>query len=290
MPIGEENLKHVSLEEYGGFICFVVDITSEKSAESDQRKAAEEAGERKKQQERFIDMISHKILNPLSALVHCVEDINDALREEEENGQVNTKQITEALETMNLCITHQKTIVDDVLSFSKLDSSMLDLRPQACQPEQQLRSTLKMFHAEFRKYNVDCEFRVDPAYKKLGVDWAMADLSRIGQVLINLSSNDIKFISPDKTNRKITCKVSAAKERPKSYPPDIVFFGSDSELMYPLNATDKPEWGGGDSIFVMVAIIDTEIGISEAGRRSFLSGSSRQHQKPTKCTAVLTLD
>jgi signal transduction histidine kinase/AmiR/NasT family two-component response regulator len=267
MPLGEENLRHVSLEEYGGLICSVVDITSEKSAESDQRKAAEEANERKKQQERFIDMISHEIRNPLSALVHCVEDIHDALREEEDNGQVNTKQITEALETMDLCITHQKTIVDDVLSFSKLDSSMLDLRPQTCQPEQQLRSTLKMFHAEFRKYNIDYEFRVDPAYRELGVDWAMADLSRIGQVLINLSSNAIKFISSDKTNRKITCKVSAAKERPKSYPPDIVFFGSDSELMHPLNATDKPEWGSGNVIFVMVALIDTGIGVSEEGQK-----------------------
>jgi signal transduction histidine kinase len=75
------------------------------------------------------------------------------------------------------CLRHEtsvsrirKTIVDDVLSFSKLDSSMLDLRPQACQPEQQLRSTLKMFHAEFREYNIDYEFRVDPAYRKLGVD------------------------------------------------------------------------------------------------------------------------
>lgn len=267
MPLGEENLRHVSLEEHGGFICSVVDITPEKSAASDQRKAAEEADERKKQQERFIDMISHEIRNPLSALVHCVEDINDALREEEDDGQVNTKQITEALETMNLCIMHQKTIVDDVLSFSKLDSSMLDLRPQACQPEQQLRGTLKMFHAEFRKYNIDYEFRVDPAYRKLGVDWAMADFSRIGQVLINLSSNAIKFISPEKTSRKITCKVSAAKERPKSYPPDIVFFGSDSELTYPLNATDKQEWGGGNVIFVMVAMIDTGIGISEEGQK-----------------------
>jgi len=31
-PLGDENLRHVSLGEYGGFICSVVDITSEKSA------------------------------------------------------------------------------------------------------------------------------------------------------------------------------------------------------------------------------------------------------------------
>ena len=59
-PLGDENLQHVSLREYGGFICSVVDISSEKSAELSERKAAKEAQERKEQQERFIDMISRK--------------------------------------------------------------------------------------------------------------------------------------------------------------------------------------------------------------------------------------
>jgi signal transduction histidine kinase len=79
MPLGVENSRHFSLEEHGGFICSVVNITPEKSAENNQRKVAEEADERKQQEERFVDMISHEIRNPLTALVHCVEDINGAL-------------------------------------------------------------------------------------------------------------------------------------------------------------------------------------------------------------------
>lgn len=51
----------MSLREYGGFICSVVDITSEKSAELAERKAAKDARERKEQQENFIDVISHEI-------------------------------------------------------------------------------------------------------------------------------------------------------------------------------------------------------------------------------------
>ena len=58
-PLGDENLQHVSLREYGGFICSIVDISSEKGTEINERKAAKEAQERKEQQERFIDMISH---------------------------------------------------------------------------------------------------------------------------------------------------------------------------------------------------------------------------------------
>jgi PAS domain-containing protein len=39
-PLGSDSLQHVSLREYGGFICSVVDITSEKSAEFAEREAA----------------------------------------------------------------------------------------------------------------------------------------------------------------------------------------------------------------------------------------------------------
>jgi hypothetical protein len=61
MPLGDEMLKHVSLREHGGFVCSIIDITSEKSAEIAERKAAQEASDRKEQQERFIDMISHEV-------------------------------------------------------------------------------------------------------------------------------------------------------------------------------------------------------------------------------------
>lgn len=58
-PLGDNSLQQASLRRYGGFICAVIDITSLKAAELSQKKAAREAQERKQQQERFIDMISH---------------------------------------------------------------------------------------------------------------------------------------------------------------------------------------------------------------------------------------
>lgn len=100
-PLGDDNLQHVSLREYGGFICSVVDITSEKSAELAERKAAKDARERKEQQERFIDMISHEIRNPLSALLHCSEDIEDAISD---LSNVDIASIKESVETINVCI------------------------------------------------------------------------------------------------------------------------------------------------------------------------------------------
>ena len=60
-PLGDERTGHASLHNQGGFLCAVIDITSTKAAELAQQKAAREAQERKDQQERFIDMISHEI-------------------------------------------------------------------------------------------------------------------------------------------------------------------------------------------------------------------------------------
>lgn len=88
-------------------------------------------------------MISHEIRNPLSAILHCTEDIDDAVK----NGQtkVDLDAIHEAVETIQLCISHQRNIVDDVLSFSKLDASMLSLSPKPCRPSMKLAMSLKMF-------------------------------------------------------------------------------------------------------------------------------------------------
>jgi len=267
-PLGDENLQHVSLREYGGFICSIVDITSEKSAELAERKSARQARERKEQQERFIDMISHEIRNPLSAVLHCAEDINDAISNETEGG-ISVESIREAVETINLCVLHQKNIVDDVLSFSKLDASLLSLVPRPSEPGRQLQNTLKMFQHEFRKQQLEFKYSVNDIYQEiLGPEhsWVLADLARASQVLINLITNAIKFTHRATGKKLIECMVAASLDRPKSYPPNVVFFESDN-LAHKMDATNTSEWGNGEVLYIMVAVRDTGIGISEEGQQ-----------------------
>ena len=117
----------------GGFICAVVDITEIKQAQLTQEKAATEARERKEQQERFIDMVSHEIRNPLSAVLHSAEEVKEVARGVGANHEDIREQISnilDAADTILLCVSHQNTLVDDILSFSKLDSMMLPLVPR----------------------------------------------------------------------------------------------------------------------------------------------------------------
>ncbi|KAJ5292141.1 hypothetical protein N7478_001392 [Penicillium angulare] len=244
----------------GGFIVTVSDITPEKKAELSQRKLVKDAEEHKQLQERFIDMISHEIRNPLSAMLHCTEDIMEATLAEEHHT-LSFSRIKKSAETISLCISHQKKILDDVLTFSKIDASMLLLSPRRVQPKLYFKDPISLFHPQFYKNNIQFDYQSDKSYTGCGVDWVVADLDRMSQVLINLLSNAIKFTAKSDDRRRIRVSIGASQDRPSSYPPNVVFFRS-GETALSLDKTSSPEWGDGDYAYIMLAVKDTGIGIS----------------------------
>ena len=57
------------------------DISKLKWAHNFQARLATEAREAKRQQEAFIDMVSHEMRNPLSAIVHCADGISSCVED-----------------------------------------------------------------------------------------------------------------------------------------------------------------------------------------------------------------
>ncbi|KAJ5982723.1 hypothetical protein N7451_012823 [Penicillium sp. IBT 35674x] len=249
------------LDARGGFIVTIADITPEKRAEFLQEQRAKDSQEHKQLQERFIDMISHEIRNPLSAILHCTEDIIEALRDQRSHV-IPLARVVESAETISLCISHQKKILDDVLTFSKIDASMLSLSPRRVQPKVHFLDSISLFRPQLQRQGINFNYQADFSYADCGIEWVMGDLDRMGQVLINLLSNAIKFTARSKNERKIQVSIGASRERPSSYPPNIVFFRSGEDALG-LDCTTLPEWGSGQFAYVMLAVKDSGIGIDD---------------------------
>lgn len=112
----------------------ITNISPQKWAEGFQKRKMEEAVELKRQQENFIDITSHEMRNPLSAILQCADEISSILGDYRSSGAKTIEpsivaDSIDAAQTIALCAQHQKRIVDDVLTMSKLDSAMLMVRP-----------------------------------------------------------------------------------------------------------------------------------------------------------------
>lgn len=164
-------------------MAWIIDITSHKHAEEVLRKRMDEAIEEKQQKERFIDMTSHEVRNPLSAIVHCTDDIINDVRS---NPNASSDNILEAAETIAYCTQHIRNIVGDVLTLSKLDSRLVEICPVPSRPVEVVREALRIFQGELRAGDIQLDFQQDNSLGQLKAEWLLFDPNRMLQVLINL--------------------------------------------------------------------------------------------------------
>lgn len=210
---------------------WVTDISAQKMAAKVLADKMEEAIRLKTQQERFIDMISHEIRNPLSAVLHCGEEVIEQMKiclgklgappdTEPQSVQgvwtelsAHVQNSMDAASTIMYCVQHQKQIVDDVLTLSKLDGDLLVVSPVPVQPVQLVRTSLKIFEPELKMTDIALSVVEDQSLSTLGIQWVLIDPNRFLQIVINLVTNAIKFTRTSPT-RNITVTVSACQEPP----------------------------------------------------------------------------
>jgi PAS domain S-box-containing protein len=246
----------------------ITDISSQKWAEKVQDERRQEAVEMKRQQENFIDITSHEMRNPLSAILQCADQIINSIaafagysiREEVETL---LEACLDAANTINLCASHQKRIVDDILTLSKLDSSLLSVTPVDEQPVRVVQRALKMFEAELVAHDIEFEFRVDKSFEKYGIKWAKLDPSRLRQVLINLMTNAIKF-TQTREKRCITVILSASKDVKQESKGMPAFFDVHSpQKTVGMDIDNVEEWGSGERFDIHCTVEDTGPGLAE---------------------------
>lgn len=245
----------------------ITNISQQKWAEHFEKRRMEEAVEMKRQQENFIDITSHEMRNPLSAILQCADEISTTLTDYRSNSNSSLKLVDDlidnsidAAQTIALCAQHQKRIVDDILTLSKLDSALLLVTPCDVMPISVVQRALKMFDGEVHKADIKLDFKVDDTFTTCGIDLVKLDPSRLLQVLINLTTNAIKFTSAQ-AKRIITVRLGASLERPSKHSSSYVsYFPTRAKRK---DLTKGSDWGKGEKVFIHFAVQDTGRGLSE---------------------------
>ena len=239
----------------------MTEISRQKWAEGEEARRKEDALESKRQQEAFVDMVSHEIRNPLSAILISAEEIRDSLEKIAPTRTLSREVLASNLDAAGVivqCALHQKRIVNDILSMSKLDSNLLIITPVAVQPTKIVQEALNMLASEARSARITMKLNIEDSYKDLGVDWVLLDPSRLKQVLINLVTNAIKFTA-SRPKRQVTITISASMDGPSKESDNIRYVSS--KIKNPLDVISGSTWGTGEPVFIHIAVQDTGRGL-----------------------------
>nr|POF07025.1 hybrid signal transduction histidine kinase k [Quercus suber] len=237
-------------------ICWVTDISAQKMAQSVIQRRMDEALETKRQQERFIGKFSSFSVRHNTR--H--EEIIDNCKKRTDDISANT---LEAAQTIEYCASHIGNIVGDVLALSKLDSGLVGIHTTAVKPKEVIMNALKMFGSEARAKNINITCQEHQSMREHGIEWLLMDPNRVLQVVVNLMTNAIKFISPAKEHN-ISVLLSASAELPSTSPEGVSFISQRTPR--PRVPFTEPEIKS-SSIYFTVTIQDNGLGLGDEAKR-----------------------
>ena len=172
-------------------------ITSlqEKNRELDQsRKEALDAGHNKGV---FLANMSHEIRTPLSSIIGYSSKIESLL-----NTAENVEAVHECARIIGQASSQLKRIIDDILSFSKLESGTVHLEQSPFDLRADFEDVISMMNTEIGNKRIELSllFDSDVPTRLVG------DPGRINQVLFNLLSNAIKFTEAGYVDVHVTAR------------------------------------------------------------------------------------
>jgi PAS domain S-box-containing protein len=268
--------------ELTGILGCMTDISSFKWVAQLQARRLSEALELKRQQENFLDITSHEMRNPLNAILHCATELGEILAKLSREMSINERSTLlnnclDSARTIMYCGKHQKRIIDDVLTLSKLDSNLLSISPVETKPLDIVKEVLKVFDTEIRASSIQTRTELADSYKALDIEAILIDPHRVIQILINLVANAIKFTKGESL-RNLRIEIDASTTEPKSVDSGVRYVPSGRG---PADPTEQVEWGAGQTIYVHFSVKDTGPGMTTKEAdivfNRFAQGSPRTH-------------
>jgi len=147
------------------------------------KESAEQASQFKSE---FLANMSHEIRTPMNGVLGFVEQLI-----KKENDPQKLQQLNAIQNSGNTLLY----IINDILDYSKIESSKMTLELQPCRIHRIFEDTTEMFSQIASKKDITLQSKID---KKIP-ECIMGDEVRLKQILFNLLSNAVKFTSNNGT-------------------------------------------------------------------------------------------
>jgi two-component system sensor histidine kinase/response regulator len=188
-------LMHMEYDGQEGVLAWVVDVTELKKIQTALSEAKVAAEDATKVKAEFLANMSHEIRTPMNAVIglaHLCLRTDLSAKQRDYVGKIHNAG------------TSLLSIINDILDFSKIEAGKLDIENVTFEIDSVMSNISTMVSQKIQDKDLELLFNISPDIPHI----LLGDPLRLGQVLINLLGNAVKF-----TERGEICLIGELLER-----------------------------------------------------------------------------